>query len=560
MNKKAILLILASIMMSCGCEKLSFNRHFDGSLTDTAVWSNPDYAEGVLLNAYKEMPETNMHYGDDFLDVATDNALSNSNSGIAGLVRGEWEPEANPIGRWSEWYSQIRNVNLWIENGQDAPYKLSDKEYNAKYVSKLLGEAYFLRAWYYFNLLQVYGGYVGDQVMGVPYFKTVAAQDSPEVSPRLSYMECVENIVADCDSAAAHLPKQYTDPDGIFSKTLKGRATSPAALALKSRVLLYAASERFNPENDAERWSIAAQAAYDAIMACGPWALLKHSAAFYQDFGHQELIMARMNIESNKLEKLNRIPSENGNGRTAPSQNLVDAFPDKDGFPIAESSIYDPENPYADRDPRLGYFILCNGNKSNSKTVMSYLGGSDAPDKAERTSRTAYFLKKWLNLSLSNDSGNESRGNHVYPLFRKTELFLNFAEAANHVSGPASPCLETGKSALDAINVIRGKYDMKTDYASALAVDGEEAFAAFIENERRIELCFEDHRFFDVRRWNYPLERINEPIKGVEITQTISKLLYEYKVIETPSYRENMYSAPIPYTEVNRGLLQNNGW
>ncbi len=558
--KNRIVLFMVSLFAVVGCDDYTLTPNFEGSINTEDVWTNPVYAEGVLLQAYAALPETNAHYEDNFLDVATDNALSNGyTTEIANMHTGGWRVENNPIGRWNEWYRQIRNVNLWIENGQDAPYKRDDLDYSKQYSRRLYGEAMFLRAWYTFNLLQVYGGYVGQELMGVPMYTSVQQQDT-EIVPRATYADCVAAIVADCDTAAAILPKKYDQTGGLAYSAEIGRANAIAAAALKSRVLLYAASEYYNPTDDQQKWEDAAQAAYVAMDMFGATlpkflevkkGVLKiYIDKMYTDIDHAELIMARLQESNSRLENSNKMPSELGKGRTSPSQNLVDAFGDKNGYPITHAStVYDPLEPYQNRDPRFDLFIRYNTDK-----VQTYLGGKDAENSVSETTRTSYFLKKWLTLS-TNLEESGSKGNHVFPLFRKGEVFLNFAEAANRAWGPTDD--RCGMSAQAAINALRKRSNL-TDASFVNSLLTVPEFETLVRNERRVELCFEDHRFFDLRRWQLPL---NEPIQKAVITMAADSTFgYAYEVAVNPVFESHMYAAPIPASEVYKGLEQNEGW
>ncbi|MCG8578578.1 MAG: RagB/SusD family nutrient uptake outer membrane protein [Bacteroidales bacterium] len=564
-QKYSLLLLSFFAFLFFGCEEGLLEPQYDGALTDENIWSHPVYAEGVLIQAYDVIPESFMHYNNNFLDAATDNAATNQySSAMYALGQGGWAPEKNPVGQWTTWYEQIRNANLWLENGQDTPYSLSDAEFNEQIRERLYGEAHFLRAWNHWQLLQAFGGLIDGQPMGVPIVMSVHQQDE-QLTPRSTYEACVTAIISDCDTAAKYLPEKYDQTDGVYAKNLLGRANSLAALALKSRVALYAASPAFNTTNDVVLWERAAQFSKEAIDAIGN-SLPSVDESIASDINHPELIMARQGEDSNTIESVNKIPSQRGQGRTAPSQNLVDAFPDKFGFPINHvSTSYDPANPYKTRDPRFYQAILYNGSKSNGSKVESFVGGKDTEITRVEASRTSYYLKKWLILSVNLDAGDVTKGKHLYALFRKGELYLNYAEAALNAWGAQQDPNAYGITALDAIHTLRKRARIDNqDYLLEVATEGDAQFLELIHNERRLELCFEGHRFWDLRRWNVGLLKLNEALKGARIERIEEgeevTYSYTYYDVEQRNYQDYMNYGPIPASEVNKGIRQNDGW
>lgn len=265
--------------------------------------------------------------------------------------------------------------------------------------------------------------------------------------------------------------------------------------------------------------------------------------------------------EGGCVEKQNFPPSLYGNGRVNPSQNLVDAFPMADGTPISESADYDPQNPYENRDPRLALYIVYNGSKMSGQTIDTSVEGSndDAINRFDgRSTRTGYYLRKLLVEDVNCNPSNSTGQPHIKPWMRYTEFFLGYAEAANEAWGPTGTG-SNGFSAYDVIKAIRQRagIDAADPYLESIKND-KDKMRELIRNERRIELCFEGFRFWDLRRWKVDLTKLNEPVKGMRISNNH----YEVINVEERKYQDYMYYGPIPYTEVRNfsALTQNAGW
>ncbi|MBR8534475.1 RagB/SusD family nutrient uptake outer membrane protein [Carboxylicivirga sediminis] len=568
-NITSLFLILLMVLAS-GCSDY-FEPEIDKNRTEEQIWSIPDYAEGILMAAYKEIPDMYNTYGGDFLDCATDNATSNRyGASVDKLRAGGWSSNYNPLDVWGAAFNQIRNINLFIENGLDITYVDYNKEIDSAKKARLKGEAYFLRAWYQWQLLQNHAG-PNEQgtVLGYPILTRVYTQDEEVKLARNTYAECVQQILNDCDTAAAYLPLEYLKGDEIpeeINDNQIGRATATAALALKSRAALYAASPLF-ANNETDKWATAAQLAKATIDVIG--ALPSIDEKFYNDENSPELIMRKYAL-NRALESSNFPVVLFGQGRTNPSQNLVDAFPMANGYPISDdlNSGYDESMPYEGRDPRFYRTILFHGALFKDSTIdMSTTGLNSELASPERASRTGYFLRKWMSPDVNLEVGNAKSDNHYFALFRKVELYLNYAEAANEAWGPEADPLGLGLTAKDAINAVRSRAGIgSTAYADNVASDGADAFRSLVHNERRIELCFESHRFYDLRRWNSSLEQLNTTIKGVKVERIVSDVDTTFQLtpidVENYQYGQHMFYGPIPFSEVIKSgeIVQNKGW
>lgn len=532
--------------------------------TTEDLWSHSTFGEGILSNAYANLSG---NYPID-LDYYTDNAVPNQ-PGTNALALGTWSVENSPIGNWDQNYNIIKYLNLYIENGADLIYNVSDKVRDSTLKSNRMGEARFLRAWYQTELLKAYAGVEegGTQVLGFPIVTTALKQGDNLDLPRNTYEECVAQIVADCDAAIAVLPLTYSNGnDPLTGLSNRGRASGLAAYALKARVLLNAASPAYGSSSQA-LWERAAIAAHDAIEAAGGLTDL----AAYNNFNNAnsfDNIWIQPAYTGNGWERSFYPPTLFGTGVCNPSQNLVDVFPTSNGYPIETSSTFDDENPYLNRDQRFYRFIFYNGDNYNGNIIKTYTGGDDAQGGlTQQGTRTGYYMKKLLSKDVRLNPNDATTDVKFYVYLSKTELYLNFAEAANEAYGPNDSTL--GFSAADVMARIRKRAGIDSDLVAAGIQDqymldqasaGKEAFRNFIQNDRRIELCFEGFRFWDIRRWNIDL---NHTIEGVQITRDlVNGDTYNYFNVENHTYQNYMRFAPLPFSQtlIMNNLKQNAGW
>jgi len=551
---KRIIIFLIAITTLASCDFLDPRPIQD--LTTDELWSHADYGEGILTTAYGYL-ESSYDINSEYF---TDNAVP-STTGSNNIALGGWTLENNTIGQWDNNYSNLKYVNLFLENGKEMPYNVTDAYKDSILRVYRTGEAYYLRGWYQWKLLQSFGGMAegSSEALGFPIV-TKPLQITDDLNlPRNTYEECVAQIASDLNAAFLALPIDYTSArDPYLGVKNRGRASGLAAKTLLARVYLYAASPAFGNSNQ-QTWKRAAQAAADAITAAGG---LKDLAVYgnFNDGMNFDNIWVSTSRSHSFDEKDYYPPSLYGYGNCNPSQNLVDAFPAADGYPIDKSAVYSSSQPYKNRDARFEKFIFYNGNTYNKTVVSTYVGGADAPGGlSQRGTRTGYYMKKLLSDKVSLTPGSEKSDYKFVTYLSKAELYLNFAEAANEAFGPTDASL--GFSALDVMKKIRkrglGAIDDK--YMSEQASAGKDAFRAFIQNERRIELSFEGHRFWDVRRWNLPL---NHMVKGVKINQNGSDFTYEYTNVEEHSYQDYMRYVPLPYSQtlIMSNLKQNSGW
>lgn len=551
----------------------------DGSMSDDYVWDNPSFSRGVLYYGYngQGIPGTFRTYGGDFTEIATDDAVSNKvTSTVRNMGLGQLSANNNVMNVWDMSYKQIRNLNIFLVKGVSSPYdddlennKIYDTDslLNERLIRRYKGEALYLRAWYHWRLLKNYGCKVDGVAMGVPVVTSILDLDEAFAYKRSTYAETIEAIKADCDSAATYLPDEYTGTTDIVTGAAHtGGATTHACRALKALAFTFAAS----PAYEATTWDVATQYLAEALIALdGP---LNSAALPSRDLFNpedQDVIWRSVFIANFALETQNFPPSFYGNGETNPSQNLVDAFPLASGYPIKNADgtyhpDYDPQNPYSGRDPRLSNSILYDGSFLGTDEVETYEGGKDsrAAYKVEGT-KTSYYLKKFISTNVKLYPQEIGKDNSFYVALGKTNLYLYLAEALHH-SGYTNTAHGTyGVSAADMVNKVRARAGLSSAGVDQYLLDAaqdEAMFTDLVRTERRVELCFEDNRFWDLRRWDMQVDDV--PVYGMKITVDSlgQKEYYTDQLVETRKFMEK--SLPLPFKEVSivDGVVQNPGW
>lgn len=575
-------ILLFSLSLSfIACDNM-LEPQLDGSLNEDGIWQNNVRAFGFLNNAYNNLPNGYNRISGAMLDAATDDAVCpDPTSTILNFNDGSWGPYNMVENVWNKNYEGIRKVNTFLEKIDSVPIprtsnSLGSDETIIRTRERMKGEAHFLRAYFYFELVKRYGG--------VPLTDKVLTPEEAISISRSSVDECFQFILDDCDSAAARLPRKYgTSPVIVGYNDAKelGRSTSGAALALKSRAILYWASPLFNKSANADRWKEAADAAKLVLdYTLNPdgtggnmYALNRFTSTINMtelfttssvlEQYHKEIIFSTRYLDNSSVEQANAPISFGADGMTNPTQNLVDAFPMKNGKSIDDpTSGYDPKNPYANRDPRLLMTILTNGASfsvnDKSGVVETFDGGADGPGAFRNSSRTGYYLNKFI-LSYPVWDGRTVNATRTWILFRMAEIYLNYAEARNEAYGPDAEVYASLKE-------LRKRAGFRpTDIQAGLSQD---EMRKVIQNERRIELAFEEHRFFDVRRWRLyddPAEKERmTSIRGMKIIRNEDGTL-QYNpanLVRQYDFSEKMYLYPISASELmkNKNLSQNPGW
>lgn len=568
--------MLATLFFTCliACE--NFLEPIDENRLDFQyVSGDPESAEGLLLQGYSRLVD---QYS--FTEAATDDAVNNIlNNNIKRMALGELNAQFNPTSRWIN-YQNVFFVNRFLEIVDAGEIEWNRDEVISELFNKRLkGEALALRALHHYYILQAHAGIgTSGQLLGIPYFTEFIEADENFNVPRLPFRETIEAILKDFDEALTLLPTDYglsesnLDPiyaDFVGDKFLQYdvangsrynlRISGRIVKALKARVALFAASPGFL--NDQAYYQLAINSANEVLdLVGGLGGLNPNGVEYYISESNVSEAIFRGNIEgpSSSIEARMFPPSVNGRGEINPSQNFVDAFPMLDGSPAIQANGYDPQNPFADRDPRLEKFVVFNGSSFGGGTINTgFQGGIDRLDSIpQRSTTTGYYLKKLLRPDVRIGSDNttvDQRHFDVY--YRYTELFLIFAEAANELGGPDASF--NGISARAIIAAIRERAGItQPDVYLTNSITTQEDMRQLIRNERRIELSFEGHRFWDLRRWQAPL---NETVRGIFFD---GNNYIGIPSVEARNYPAHANYLPIPNDEIFKfpAIEQNNNW
>ena len=560
LNKFHLWALTATLGLN-SCADLDYNE--TTVIGEEWVYENPkDGVKRMVSDVYAQMfNEFDMNYGGAIKASATDEAdFSNSLSDIHKFYNGGWSA-ANPFpDTWQRSYRAIAEVHTYLE--KISKINLEDYKYDGDYQNLVLQFGYypyelrFLRAYYYFELAKTYGD--------VPLvLKTLSNAEANNVT-RTPVQEVFKFIVDECDEIAEYLPISYRNEPGSEI----GRATRPACMALKARTLLYAASPLFNTDNNQERWHEAAKACKELIDRATEWGI--NLSTYSTLWGHDanmntELILGVKREESNTFEMANYpVGIENGNSGNCPTQSLVDAYEYKDnGETFAKRhpgtiNVTD-ESPYDGLDPRFALTIVKNGdtwpsNGVQAITIESYNGGFNGAPKYNATT-TGYYLRKYVDGNCVTTYNNASMRRHTWIVFRLAEVYLNYAEAMFNYYQDAETQGDLGMSANEAINVLRNRPDIQMPNVS-----GSDGFIERYRRERMVELAFEDHRFWDVRRWKIGAS-VFASVQGADLNLENGDIILSRKTIER-SWDDKYNLFPIPQSEIQKNpkLTQNPGW
>lgn len=571
-NAQTLLLILVMAGMA-SCKKDSFlDVPPAGVLTSDATFSTQTNAELFVNDIYNQLPDYN-NGTDRALDCWTDN----SNSGATNhegqtVIRNNALSASNsttgPVGEfgWSNLYSRIRKCNVFLK---EAAAKSS--VYDAAWYAQRVAEVKFLRAFFYSLLLRNYGGV---PLITIPLNNL---DGSDIFTARASFDETLAFIEADCDAAIAALPLKQTSAN-------LGRATKGAALMLKGEAQLFAASPLVNTSNDPAKWSKAA-ATYKQVIDLNIYSLFTTSSAtpilsttgsgttstaFRDQFlaannWNPETIFARAYALPSKGHRregfLGPVIVKGGQqawGGLSPTQNLIDDYQMDNGKPITDpTSGYDPQRPYLRRESRFDQSIVYDGSYWQGEVFYSRMGGTNQIDLGSTSdiSNTGYNARKTLDESiLGQTSLNTSPNTSNYQYYRYAETLLSYAEAQNEAIGP-------DPSVYDAVNKVRVRVLLPA-FPAGLTQD---QMRTNIRRERRLEFAFEDHRWYDIRRWDITVKGpavLNSPEYGMVITSSGGNLVYTPTIVFQNRFSEYMNWLPIPQGILNQNpkLKQNPGY
>ena len=553
-----IALILLAGVLTASCADLDYTEQS----TRDEEWTYEYFAQGiknmvfdVYAQVYNNEFENNSAY---FLAGATDEAQYALETGaVNNYTNGGWSA-ANPYSRtWTKCYTAIADVCMYLERLDKAD--ITEWQYNSNYENWVQQmelfpyELRFLRAYFYFELFRSYGD--------VPLVTTTLTNAQANTITRTPADEIVKFIVDELDAVAPYLPVSYVTE--VNSEV--GRATRVAAYALKARTLLYAASPLFNPSNDKTKWAAAAEACKFILDNASIWGLKLSNYGNiwgHDAFYNQELIFGLGRGEFNSFEMANYpIGVENGSSGNCPTQSFVDQYEYQDnGETFAQrypgSIDLKAVNPYEGLDPRFALTVVRNGdewptNGSQKKAIEIFQGGFNAAPKYGATP-TGYYLKKYVDGSCVTTADNQTTRRHTWILFRLGEFYLDYAEAVFNATGSANDATY-GLTANEAVNVLRARPSVNMP---AFNEDGE-AWVARYERERMVELAFENHRFWDVRRW----KKGPQYFRTIQVANISANLQLTRSTV-TRQWDDKYYFYPIPQSELkkNPNLTQNAGW
>lgn len=528
---------------------------------------------GLITNIYSDLDTDFGSYSGAVLGAATDEAeYAYSGGAIETFYNGTWSPVNTPAGAWSSCYRAISNCNLYLERFTGLTFP--ELEMNADYKPQMYRynnyryEVRCLRAYYYFLLVRQYGD--------VPFSDHVLTADESNSLPRTPAQDIFDYIIAECDAVKDSIIADYANLPADVALPAEspetGRVNRLTVLALKARAALYAASPLFNPTGDKELWHRAALANKELLDAAdaAKMKLIDDYAKLwtknnYKDATSEIIFGRRADRESSSMETSN-FPAglENCKGGNCPTQNLVDAYEMVDGKPWDQSAFYDPATPCANRDPRLAATIAVNGETGwpawNEAPLETFQGGANG-EPVNGGTPTGYYLKKYCQGDIDPRSNSTNKSAyHTWITFRLGEFYLNYAEAVFRYLGSAdATSAEFPLSAREAASRTRARKSVNMPpFPTGMSND---EFWTKYKNERMVELAFEGHRFWDVRRWK-EADKYFRSITEMKITrQTDGTFAYTRKEVAR-QWDDKMYFFPIPQADKlkNPNLGQNPGW
>lgn len=517
------------------------------SYTEKGVFSDPALTEAYVINNYIMPLESwgSWENGKPSLRFVCDESMNNFGwNGSWELNEGRMDPDQTGyLSTWDAYYKNIRNCNIFFAN-IDALESFDEDDRNL-----LTGEMIFFRAFYYMDLVNKFGG--------VPLItRLFDLNDTEMMLPRNSYKECSEFVINEFQRAANLLPPANTGENF-------GRVTKGAALAMKCRMQLYAASPLWNTTNDVQKWKDAAITA-EEVFKLG-YTLDPDYKGLFLNPKSPEIIFQRLYTSEfgTWYDWANTPNGWAGYSATCITQEMVDSYEMEDGtMPDPAKYATATSDPWTKRDPRFYASIVCDGQAFRNGTVDFWVnedgktGGSDSEFGRDpwNYGKSHYSIRKFMDESLVNEWSDKGKQPWIY--CRLAEVYLNYAEAKFHEGDE--------DMARTYVNYVRKRArGGRTDIVPDITESGD-ALLKRIQHERKIELAFEDHRFFDVRRWKIAEETDNGKIHGINIIRKAdgSKKYEIFELQERKFIAPNHYLLPIPRTEIQKNSLleQNPGY
>lgn len=540
------ILLAFSLFFISSCAKDVLDKSPTDRFSDEAVWKDGNLIEQFVNNTYRVLP-TGQDYLWRRLTNVTDELFRGSGSSNFINTGNITPSQMGNLDFWTggnglNYWTPITKCNIFLGNIDAAPVDEEMKK-------RMKGEMIFLRAYSYFRLVAFYGG--------VPLITKPFGLTEDFQVPRNSYDECMSFVISELDAAADLLPLTYSDED-------LGRVTKGAALAVKSRALLYMASPLNNPTNSTEKWQLAADAS-KAVIDLNLYSLYPDYKDLFlkKNSYNSEVIWSRpynyaASPEPSAVE-LEQYPNGYGGfgNDGAPYQNVIDEFETATGKLPKDDPAYDPQNPYVNRDPRFYDMILYDGAPFKGRDVETFIpGGLDSregPVGSWNATKTGYYLRKFVDESITNPS-EPNQGNSPWIYFRYAEVLLNYAETL-YFLGDEPGCR-------DYINMVRSRPGVNMPPVT----ESGDALLTRLQHERQIELYCEEHRWFDVRRWKIAPVVLNKLPKRMDIVKDLNTGTKTYAINTIESFTfvftDKNYLVPIPQAEIDKNplLIQNPGY
>lgn len=570
--KSVCVVCVAGYLASCS-DKMDYNEY--NIYDKDYITQNFGNVGGFMTDIYNTVDYDFGNYSSGAMQAsATDESeYSILGNGIEDFYNGAWSSTNAKSSVWTSMYKGISTCNHVIHEMQGLTF--DDLKLNSDYAAQLHRyenykyESRFMRAYFYFCLVRQYGD--------VPLVTEQLTGEEANTISRTSADDIFKFIINECSEIQSLIVKDYSDLGELATGTEEtGRADQLAVLALKARAALYWASPLFNPNGDKERYHTAATYTKELLEAAekrgkgltAKYADLWSAESFSAQNITKEILYGRRYYSSSAGDHLvesNNYPVgiEGGGGGNCPTQNLVDAYDMLNGKSINEAgSGYDEQNPYANRDPRLAATVAVNGDKwptySGAAKIETFQGGINAEPLTGATP-TGYYLKKLCNGAISLASNSKfTQSRHTWLTFRMGEFYLNYAEAVFKYLGSADAVsVEFPMSAREAASKTRERVGMP---AFDEGMDNT-TFWAKLCNERFVELAFEGHRFWDVRRWK-EADKYFKNIVEMKLTKDADGTITYTRKNVARQWDDKMYLFPIPQSEIlkNPNLKQNTGW
>ena len=575
-SKYMILMLVAASVALVSCEDL-FGDFLDKQPSNEltykevfALWSN---AEKFHYDTYNFLRHGARRINLSWLDAASDLAHTSYTAGgtRVSFNIGNYYADvgaAELAETWEHYYRGIRKCNMLLQNIDTVPRAADlSEETHEREKMNFKSEARFLRAYFYWELFLRYGPVqIIERVLDPDGDLVGDLADRPDAAEFFAF---VMRELAECEAGL------MDKPDVATQDNLVGRVCKPVAAALRSRVALYMAS----PRHGLSTWQAAADSAYHFISKYGgAYGLQSDYAGAILTVVHQgnrEVIFWRNDGRVGWSAIADDSPvGEGGNGGLCPSQNLVDMYDmanglspfanyDATGAPVYDAngnptvdaaSGYDEARPHEGRDPRFYATVLHHDAAWNGARIDVRRGGRDNPVGNANATPTGYYAKKYIpeNILSYDHSGSAYRN---WIIIRYAEILLNYAEALNEAQGPV-------EEVFNALQTLRDRAGIAGRLADRADLYSREAMRAFIHKERTVELAFEEHRWWDVRRWNVAEEALARPIYGLDVSEEAGGgRAYARKIVQRRVFLPKMYLYPIPETETwKTGIENNQGW